>query len=158
MIFASFGNSPVPFLRMAEAIENYGRTSGEHIIVQNGLTKYEFKHCTAQSFMDKDTFLFYLKSCEIAILQGGWGGISEASALGVRIVVIPRIKDIEHHHDQAQLVKALEAEGVLLGCYDTKELPAVIQKAKTFNYKPIKRGDASKIINDYLNSLLKSKL
>lgn len=153
MIFASFGNSPVPFLRMAEAIDKYGQTSGEQIIVQNGLTEYEFKHCTAQAFMDKETFISYLKSCDVAILQGGWGGISEASEMGVRIVVIPRINGVEHHHDQEQLVRALEAEGVLLGCYDTKELPDIIEKAKSFDYKPIKRGDASKIINDFLNSL-----
>ena len=153
MIFASFGNSPVPFLRMAEAIDKYGQTSGEQIIVQNGLTEYEFKHCTAQAFMDKETFISYLKSCDVAILQGGWGGISEASEMGVRIVVIPRINGVEHHHDQEQLVRALVAEGVLLGCYDTKELPDIIEKAKSFDYKPIKRGDASKIINDFLNSL-----
>ena len=153
MIFASFGNSPVPFLRMAEAIDKYGQTSGEQIIVQNGLTEYEFKHCTAQAFMDKETFISYLKSCDVAILQGGWGGISEASEMGVRIVVIPRINGVEHHHDQEQLVRALEAEGVFLGCYDTKELPDIIEKAKSFDYKPIKRGDASKIINDFLNSL-----
>lgn len=153
MIFASFGNSPVPFLRMAEAIDKYGQTSGEQIIVQNGLTEYEFKHCTAQAFMDKETFISYLKSCDVAILQGGWGGISEASEMGVRIVVIPRINGVEHHHDQEQLVRALEAEGVLLGCYDTKELPDIIEKAKSFDYKPIKRGDASKIINDFLNLL-----
>ena len=153
MIFASFGNSPVPFIRLAEAIDKYGLVSGEHIIVQNGLTEYEFKHCTAQAFMDKETFISYLKSCDVAILQGGWGGISEASEMGVRIVVVPRIKGIEHHHDQEQLVRALEADGVLLGCYDTKELPGIIEKAKSFDYKPIKRGDASKIINDFLNSL-----
>lgn len=153
MIFASFGNSPVPFFRMAEAIDKFGQTSGEQIIVQNGLTQYEFKHCTAQAFMDKDTFMSYLSSCEVAILQGGWGGISEASDMGVRIVVIPRIKGVEHHHDQEQLVRALEAEGVLLGCYDTKDLPSIIEKAKSFDYKPINRGDASKTINDFLNSL-----
>ena len=153
MIFVSFGNSPVPFTRMAEAIDSYAQVSGDQIIVQSGFAGYDFKYCTTQAFMDKDTFISYLKSCEIAILQGGWGGISEASDMGVRIVAIPRINGIEHHHDQEQLVRALEAECVLLGCYDIADLPEIIKKARMFDYKPIKRGDASKFINDFLDSL-----
>lgn len=153
MIFASFGNSPVPFPRMAEAVERYAKESGEEVVVQSGKTEYEFKYCKVQPFMDKETFMANLKACEVAILQGGWGGMSEASDMGVRSVVIPRKNGVEHHHDQEQLVRALEKEGVVLGCYDTANLADVIEKAKTYDYKPIKRGDASKLINDFLNSL-----
>ena len=153
MIFASFGNSPVPFIRMAEAVDKYAKESGAEIVVQSGKTEYDFKYCKVQPFMDKETFNSYLKSCEVAILQGGWGGMSEASDMGVRTIVIPRINGVEHHHDQEQLVRALEKEGVVLGCYDTKNLAFIIEKAKSFEYKPIKRGNASKLINDFLNSL-----
>lgn len=153
MIFASFGNSPVQFHRMAKAIDMYAAESGEKVIVQCGKTEYNFKYCIVYPFMDKDTFINYLKDCEVAILQGGWGSMSEASDLGVKMVVLPRIKGIEHHHDQEQLVKALEKEGIVLGCYDVRDLKQLIEKAKTYEYKPIKRGDASKIINDFLNSL-----
>lgn len=153
MIFASFGNSPLPFSRMAEVVDNYAKECGEEVVVQSGKTKYDFKYCTVYPFMNKDTFMANLKSCSIAILQGGWGSISEASELGVRMVVIPRINYIEHHHDQEQLVCALEKEGVVLGCYDTKNLASIIEKAKTYSYKPIKRGDASVLINDFLNLL-----
>ena len=153
MIFASFGNSPVPFLRMAQAVDNYAKESGEDVVVQSGKTFYQFKYCTVQPFMDKETFLKNLKTCQVAILQGGWGGMSEASDMGVRTVVIPRINGVEHHHDQEQLVRALEKEGVVLGCYDTDQLGSIILKAKTYKYKKIKRGDASKIISNFLNSL-----
>ena len=72
MIFVSFGNSPVPFIRMAEAVDKYASESGEKIIVQSGQTKYHFKHCEVVPFMDKNVFRSHLESCEIAILQGGW--------------------------------------------------------------------------------------
>lgn len=153
MIFASFGNSPVPFLRMAKALDLLAEQSGEDIVVQNGKTEYEFRYCKAYPFMGKGEFLHYLQSCEVAVLQGGWGGICEASDLGVRCVVIPRINGIEHHHNQEQLVRALELQGVVIGCYDTRLLPELVEKAKTFEFRPIKHGDASGIINSFINSL-----
>lgn len=153
MIFASFGNSPVPFPRMAKAVDEYAMESGEEVVVQSGKTEYPFKHCTVHPFMDKTAFMNHLKSCEVAILQGGWGGMSEASDMGVKTVVIPRINGIEHHHDQEQLVRALEKEGIVLGCYDTKDLGTLIEKAKTYNFKRIIRGEAGRLINDFLNSL-----
>ena len=151
MIFVSFGNSPVPFIRMAEAVDKYASESGEKIIVQSGQTKYHFKHCEAVPFMDKNVFRSHLESCEIAILQGGWGSISEASDMGVRIIAIPRINGVEHYHDQVQLVKALENEKILIGCYDITMLPQLVETAKVYEFCPIVRGDASKIINEFLN-------
>lgn len=153
MIFASFGNSPVPFIRMAEAVDKYAAESGEEVVVQSGKTEYDFKHCIVYPFMDKEMFIHNLRSCEVAILQGGWGAMSEASSMGIKMVVIPRINGVEHHHDQEQLVRALEKDGVVLGCYDVKDLKILIEKAKKYEYRPIKRGDASKFINDFLNSL-----
>ena len=153
MIFASFGNSPVPFLRMAEAIDKYAGESGETVVVQSGKTEYDFKHCIVYPFLDKESFINNLKTCEVAILQGGWGTRSEASDMGVKTVVIPRIKGVEHYHDQEQLVRALEADNVVLGCYDINNLTELIEKAKKHEYSPISRGDASTLINEFLNSI-----
>jgi len=153
MIFASFGNSPVPFPRLAKALEDLSNTVDEPIIVQNGHTDYPFDTCQATPFMDKKSFLNYLQRCSVAILQGGWGGISEASDLSVRTVVVPRMKDIEHYHDQEQLVRALENDGICLGCYDINELPVIVEKARTFEYKPLARGNASVYINEFLERI-----
>lgn len=81
------------------------------------------------------------------------GGVAEASQLGCRIVAVPRIKGIEHYHDQSQLVRALESQKVVLGCYDIEELPALIKKAHDFDFKPIVKGDASDIINCFIASI-----
>ena len=103
--------------------------------------------------MDQITYKQHLTSCKIAILQGGWGGVSEASDLGCRIVAVPRMKGLEHYHDQEQLIRQLEKDGVCLGCYDMSSLYDVIERARTFEFKPIKRGDASQLINDFISSL-----
>lgn len=153
MIFASFGNSPVQFVRMAEAVEKYAKESGEEVIVQGGLTRYEYKYCKCIPFMDKQTFISHLKKCEVAIMQGGWGSISEASDMGVRTVIMPRRNGVEHHHDQEQLVRVLEQQGVCLGCYDETKLNDIIEKARSFEYKKIIRGSAAPFINEFLNNL-----
>lgn len=153
MIFASFGNSPVPFTRMAEALENLAHSIDEEIIVQNGFTEFRFEACRAISFMDKETFMKHLTTCSVAILQGGWGGISEASDRGVRMVVIPRIKGVEHYHDQEQLVRALEKEHVCIGCYDVKDLVMKVEMAKYYDFRPICRGNAADLINEFIGSM-----
>ena len=153
MIFVEFGNSPCPFPRLAAAIEKLAGDTGEEIIAQSGCTDFEFKHVKAVPFMSQDVFKYHLSSCDIAVLQGGWGGVAEASCLGCRIVAVPRIKGVEHYHDQVQLIKALEEQDVLLGCYDISLLPEIIKKARTFKFKPIVRGDASALINDFIASI-----
>lgn len=153
MIFASFGNSPRPFVRLAKAIEMLAEHINEEVIVQNGYTEYPFKHCTAIQFLSQTDYISYLKKCSIAVLQGGWGGISEASDLGCKIVAVPRMKGIEHYHDQVQLIRALEKEGICLGCYDTDALIEIVDKARNYLFRPIARGNASKIINDFISLL-----
>ena len=150
MIFVAFGNSPKQFTRLANAVDALAQVANEKIIVQTGYTKYGYKYAHATEFLTQESFIKHLTSCDVAILQGGWGGIAEASLLGCRIVAVPRIKGIEHYHDQIQLIEALESQGVLLGCYDIEELPKIVEKAKTYNFQPIKKGDAGKVINEFI--------
>ena len=152
MIFASFGNSPVPFVRMAEALEQMARGMEEEVIVQSGYTKFEYKVCHKVQFMDKNTFYDHLRKCSVAILQGGWGSISEASGMGVKIIAFPRRKGIEHYHDQIQLVRALDNLECLIGCYDEKQLPALVERARNFTPKQLPKGSAKEILNEFLES------
>lgn len=152
MIFASFGNSLQSMARVAKVLDDFARTCEEEVIVQTGNTDYDYGYCHSVGFMDKETFFRYLKECSVAVLHGGWGSISEASDMGIRIVAVPRKNGMEVHHDQSQLVMALEKQSVCIGCYDEKDLPELIEKARTFDFKPIKRGSAAKEINEFLRS------
>ncbi len=157
MIFVSFGNVPLDFKRLAKAIDEYALSTKEKIIVQFGNTKYNFKNVEAIDFVSQDIFKNNLIKASVVVMQGGWGGMSEASDLGCRIVAVPRIKGVEHNHDQEQLVRQIEKESIVVGLYDVSELSEKIELAKQFNFKPINRGSATKIINESITKWFTKK-
>lgn len=150
MIFASLGTMDMPFVRMAKAIDEWAATTDEQIIVQTGYTKYDYKHVKAFDFCTKDEMQDYISKADILILQGGWGAISEAMEKGKRIIVMPRHNKTEHIHDQFQLVRKLDELGCIIGIFDEKELPQKIKEAYTFNFKQLKKGNGSILIENAL--------
>lgn len=156
MIVVSLGTHNQDFSRLAKAIDEFALTTTEHIVVQTGFTKYNFKNIiNTFDYCSKSEMDEYIKSADIVILQGGWGAIEEAIDLGKRIVAVPRIEGLEHVHNQEQLVRKLETLNCLIGCYDIKELPKCILKAKTYNFKKLKKGNAYETINLKLNEWFK---
>lgn len=155
MIFASFGNAPasMTFTRMAEAVDSLAGNIDEEVLVQTGNTAYEFRHASTVRFLTHDQMQDTMKKASIVILQGGWGTISEAIALGKRIVSIPRRVGQECNHPQEEVVRTLEKQGCLLGCYDTANLPEIIEKARAYMFKPLPRGESGEIINSFINVL-----
>lgn len=155
MILFSLGTHDQDFSRMAKAADDYAAVTDERIIVQTGYTHYKFKH--VKEFFDfcpKEQMTALMDEADILVLQGGWGGMCEAVDKGKRVVVIPRINGVEHVHDQGQVVRKMEQLGCVLGVYDTKDLPNVIEKARTYIFKPLKRGNAS-IIKETLEHWFK---
>ena len=142
MIFSSFGNVPKDFSRVARALDLYAMTSRERIIVQYGHTHYTFQYAEGKQFIDHNELIDKMKLAELVVLQGGWGTISEALFLGLKIVAVPRRCPEEHNHDQGELVKKLEQLGCVVGVYDENDLPAKIELARTFEFKELKRGNA----------------
>ncbi|MCD8235915.1 MAG: glycosyl transferase family 28 [Prevotellaceae bacterium] len=154
MIFASLGTMDMPFVRMAEAVEKLASVVDEDVIVQTGYTDYDYKYAKAFRFCTKDEMQEYISKADILILQGGWGAISEAMEQHRRIVVMPRHDKTEHIHDQFQLVRKLDEMGCVIGVCDENELPAALEKAKTFDFKQIKKGQAEPLIRQKLNEWL----
>lgn len=136
----------MPFYRMAKAIDDYAATCGEEVIVQTGYTDYDYRHAQSFKFCTKEEMHCYMATANVLILQGGWGAISEAMDMRKRIVVIPRHDKTEHIHDQFQLVEKLDALGCVIAVRDERTLPEAIEKAKTFNFKQIKKGHAEGLI------------
>ena len=142
MILFSLGTHSQDFSRMAKAADDYASTTDERIVVQTGYTKYKFEHVTEYfDFCPKEKMTKLMDEADILVLQGGWGGICEAVDRGKRVIVIPRINGVEHIHDQGQVVRKMESLGCVIGVYDTKELGAAIEKARTYQFKPLKRGN-----------------
>ena len=151
MIFSSFGNVPKDFSRIAKALDSYAMTSKEEVIVQYGHTDYCFQHAIGKQFMDHQDMIDKMKNAEVVVLQGGWGTISEALFLRLRIVAVPRRYPKEHNHDQSELVRKLEQMGCLIGVYDENDLAYKIELARTYDFKEIKRGNALPYIEAKLN-------
>lgn len=151
MIFVSLGTMDMPFYRMAKAVDEWAATTDEKIVVQTGYTDYEYKNIkNIFRFCTKDEMQRYIDEAGILILQGGWGAISEAMEKKKRIVVIPRYDKTEHIHDQFQLIRKLDSLGCVIGVFDEKDLTEKIEKAKTFDFKQIKKGNAQCLIEDTL--------
>lgn len=154
MIFASLGTMNMAFTRMAKAVDEYASTISDRVIVQSGYTQYPYQYATTFDFCTRDEMQKYIQDAEILILQGGWGAISEAMENHKRIVVIPRYNGVEHIHDQFQLVRKLDALGCVLGVFDEKDLPELMEKAKTFEFKQLKKGNAENLIRTKLEKWL----
>lgn len=154
MIFVSFGNAPaeMTFTRLAEAADRLAELLNEEVLVQTGNTRYEFRHARTVGFLDHDQMLAAMRNASVIVLQGGWGTISEAIALGKRIVSVPRRMGQECNHPQEEVVRYLEKQGCLLGCYNTEELPALVEKARSCEFKPLRRGDSHEIINRFIKN------
>lgn len=154
MIFASLGTMDMPFTRMAKVVDDFASTTNEEVIVQTGHTDFDYKFAKPFTFCTKPEMQKYIKEASILILQGGWGAISEAMEAHKRIVVIPRHDITEHIHDQFQLIRKLDELGCVIGVFDEKELPNAIDKARTFDFKQIEKGNAESIIREKIKEWL----
>ena len=154
MIFASLGTMDMPFRRMAKAVDEFASHCDEEVIVQTGYTDYDYQHAHAFKFCTKDEMQKYIADADILILQGGWGAISEAMEQRKRMVVMPRHDKTEHIHDQFQLVEKLDALGCVIAVLDEKDLPEAIERAKLYDFKQIKKGNAENTIREALKNWL----
>lgn len=150
MILFSLGTHGQDFSRMAMAADDYAASTDERIVVQTGYTHYKFKHVKEHfDFCSKERMHQLMDEADILVLQGGWGGICEAVDMGKRVVVLPRRNGVEHVHDQSQVARKMDELGCVICCMDEKNLPQMIEKARTFDFKPLKRGSA-KVVADTL--------
>ena len=148
----------MPFERMAYAIDLFAATTDEEVIVQTGWTDYPYKHVSKSFKMcTKEEMEHYQKEASLLIMQGGWGAICESMEKGKRMVIIPRYDGTEHIHDQFQLIRKLDELGAVIGVFPSESNPqkyreqydetarmlqSTVAKAKTFDFKKIKKGTA----------------
>lgn len=158
MIFASLGTMDMPFVRMARAVDDFAASVDDEVIVQTGHTPYLYNNVSKYfAFCTKDEMQKYISEADILILQGGWGAISEAMEMRKRIVVIPRYDKTEHIHDQFQLIRKLDSLGCVIGVFDEKELPVAVEKAKSFDFKCLEKGNAEVLIRERLQEWFPNK-
>lgn len=143
MILVMTGTHFQPFDRLIKAADEYAGNTTEPVIIQTGVSTYKCSNAKSFSIIPKDEMSQMIKDADILIMQGGWGALSESIDKGKRIIAVPRIEGVEHIHDQEQIVRKLESLDCVLGVYDIKDLPQIIDKARTFEFKPLQRGNSS---------------
>lgn len=153
MIFVVFGNVPLPFIRLAEKIDEIAGKSKEDFFVQSGYTDFSFNNVKMEKFLDHSTMRENLEKAEIVISHGGYGTLSEAAKMGKKVVAVPRLAG-EHNHSQLELVQALEKEGYLLGVYAIDDLEKKITEARNFTPREFRTGNAGEIINKFITDKL----
>lgn len=156
MILVTVGTHYQSFERLVKAADEYAATTDEKVVIQRGFTEYACKHAECFDFCQKDRMSELLGEADVLVMQGGWGALRESIDMGKRIVAVPRIEGVEHVHDQEQIVRKLEELGCVLAVYDIADLPAKIEKAKTFAFKPLQHG-SPQIIADTLEKWFPEK-
>ena len=156
-ILCSLGTHTQDFSRLARAIDEVaGLSTDNEIIVQTGVTKYDFKYIKNYfDFCPKNKMEQLVDWADVLVLQGGWGSIEDAIDKGKHCVVVPRIEGLEHVHNQEQLVRKLDSLGCVIGCFDVSALYECIEKAKNMKVSSLEKGDASRIINTSLKDWFK---
>lgn len=156
-ILCSLGTHSQDFSRLARAIDEVaGKLPDADVVVQTGVTKYDFKHIRNHfDFCPKERMEQLIEWADVLVLQGGWGGMEEAVDKGKHCVVVPRIEGPEHVHNQEQLVRKMDSMGCVIGCFDVKGLSDCILRAKDMVVMPLEKGSATDIINKSLNDWFK---
>jgi len=157
MIFTVFGNGPSPFIRLAIKIDELASKLDEEFIVQYGYTEYPFIHAQARPFYSSNQMARLIDNASLIISHGGYGTISECLKKFKKVVVVPRKKGIEVNHSQEELVRALEAEGYIIGVYDIDDLEEKVSIARYFEPKELKRGNAGEVINEFIRSIYNNR-
>lgn len=169
MIFCSLGTMDMPFDRMAYAIDQLAAMTDEEVVVQTGWTDYPYLHVNKCFKMcTREEMAHYQENASLLIMQGGWGAICECMEKKKRMVIIPRYDETEHIHDQFQLIEKLDSLNAVIGVFPSVKnaklykkqfaetaqlLKHAVDKARTFNFQTIKKGEAESLLRRKIDDL-----
>lgn len=125
MIFVTVGTHQDPFTRLLDAL---APLDGRELVVQHGSAPPPPGVSRAEAYMPFDQMVECFRAAEKVITHAGVGSILCASREGHTPLVVPRRHDLGEHVDehQAELTRALEARGRVIGAWDTAELSALL--------------------------------
>lgn len=125
MIFVTVGTHQDPFTRLLDALASL---DGSELVVQHGNAPPPPGVARAEAYMPFDQMVECFRAAEKVITHAGVGSILCASREGHTPLVVPRRHDLGEHVDehQAELTRALEARGSVVGAWDTAALPALL--------------------------------
>jgi UDP-N-acetylglucosamine transferase subunit ALG13 len=128
VIFVTVGTHGDPFDRLLGAL---AQLEGAELVVQYGNGAPPPGVARAEPFMPFDRMLYCFREAEKVITHAGVGSVLCASREGHTPLVVPRRHELGEHVDehQAELTRALEGSGRVIGVWDTSELAALLAAA-----------------------------
>jgi UDP-N-acetylglucosamine transferase subunit ALG13 len=128
LIFVTVGTHQDPFGRLLDAL---APLDGSELVVQYGSAPPPPGVARAEAYMPFDQMVECFRAAEKVITHAGVGSILCASREGHTPLVVPRRHDLGEHVDehQAELTRALEQRGRVVGVWDTVELPGLLAAA-----------------------------
>ena len=149
MVLVVIGNVPIPFQRLAGAIDTLCERSSRRWVVQRGHTVHDFPGAEVYDFVSADKMRRLMEEAALIVSHGGYGTISEAVRLNRRVIAVPRLEG-EHNHSQKELVETLEKGEHILAAYDVADLGKKVEESESFIPKPLPKGDVALRINDFI--------
>ncbi len=157
MIFVTLGTQKFQMNRLVKAIDELSEKGivKDEFLIQTGASTYKPKHCKYVDFMDQKEYAENINKCSLLITHAGVGTIITGKNAGKPVIVVPRLNKYGEHVDdhQKEIADAFSNKGCVLSCENVEELPAFIEKAKSFDFKPyeIKGGNVEDIIMNFMN-------
>jgi len=130
VIFATVGTHHEGFPRMLAALSSLG--DGEALDVQFGNGVVPPNASAARDYYSFGEMAERFAAARIVVTHAGVGSILLAIRAGHVPIVLPRLKRFGEHVDdhQVALARALEADGHVVVCWETEQLPALVASAK----------------------------
>lgn len=138
-LFVPLGTQKFPFGRIITALNELveqGEYKPEEIVMQSAL--YPVKpNFTAFGLIPNEDFNRYMKEAEVVVTHSGVNSIISCMEMGKPLVICPRLHEYGEHVDnhQMEIATLMHEKYDVLVCTDMKELPALIEQAKTHKYQ-----------------------
>ena len=136
MIFLTVGTWYKGYDRLVKAVDELvgSRVITDNVTAQTGYGSYKPVHLKTINFCSPEEFRKMVSGSKCVISHAGMGTIIETVLLGKPLIAVPRRKSLGEVSNDHQLntAKQLEAEGKILVAYETSELSAKLEQAKTF--------------------------
>lgn len=140
MIFITLGSQKFQFNRILKKIDELIEKDiiKEEVFAQIGYSDYQPINYNYKAFLDREEFSKLMKSSTLVITHGGTGAIITAVKAGKKVIAVPRLAQYGEHVDdhQLQLLKQFDGMGIILPCYDIKELDKKIIEIERIKLNP----------------------
>jgi UDP-N-acetylglucosamine transferase subunit ALG13 len=151
-IFVTVGTHPQQFNRLIKEMEKIAQKGKYEIFAQTGFSDYKPNNFKHKNFLGIEEFSKKISWADIVIMHAGAGTFGACNRMEKKIIVVPRMKNLEEHTDnhQLELAKAIQEKGLGIAVTETSKLEETIEKAKEFKPKKLENGNIIKIIENYL--------